>query len=304
VFDPQVAADAVVAALRPLGDAERAAGEKRYLKSELDFLGIRLPDLRSVVVAASREHRELGRADVISWALALWDGPLWEQRCAAVELLRARVRDLIADDLGAVATLIRAAAGWALVDPLAGDVAGQIALAHPQGWRRIDLWALDDDFWIRRSALLSLLPGIRAGRPDLARFDQYARPMLGENEFFVRKAIGWVLREIAKSEPGYVTAWTDRHLHAMSGVTFREAVRRLPQADARRLSHRRSQLQPRDRGRLPHIIRGQPSTITAQPRARTQVGPQGRGVPRQPWRRSSLATSRAVWQRRSVTDTQ
>ncbi len=237
IFDPRAAADAIVAALRPLGDPERAAAQKRYLKSELDFIGIRLPDLRRVVVAAAREHRELGRADVIAWALALWDGPLWEQRCAAVELLRARVRDLIPDDLATVATLIRAAAGWALVDPLAGDVAGRIALAHPRGWRHVDLWAVDD-FWIRRSALLSLLPGIRAGQPDLARFDRYALPMLGEKEFFIRKAIGWVLREISKSDPGYVAAWTDRHLHAMSGVTFREAVRRLPPADAQRLGER------------------------------------------------------------------
>jgi 3-methyladenine DNA glycosylase AlkD len=64
--------------------------------------------------------------------------------------------------------------------------------------------------------------------------------MLDEKEFFIRKAIGWVLREIAKSDPGYAAAWTDRHLHAMSGVTFREAIRRLPADDAHRLTSKRS----------------------------------------------------------------
>jgi 3-methyladenine DNA glycosylase AlkD len=60
-------------------------------------------------------------------------------------------------------------------------------------------------------------------------------PRLTEREFFIRKAIGWVLREISRQDPAYVAAWTRRHLDRMSGVTFREAVRRLPEADAARL---------------------------------------------------------------------
>jgi 3-methyladenine DNA glycosylase AlkD len=56
--------------------------------------------------------------------------------------------------------------------------------------------------------------------------------MLGEKEFFIRKAIGWVLRETSKRNPAYVAAWTGAHLNRVSGVTFREAVRRLPEAQA------------------------------------------------------------------------
>jgi 3-methyladenine DNA glycosylase AlkD len=59
--------------------------------------------------------------------------------------------------------------------------------------------------------------------------------MLAEKEFFISKAIGWVLREAAKKDPAYVAAWTRDHLDQMSGVTFREAVRRLPAEQAARL---------------------------------------------------------------------
>jgi 3-methyladenine DNA glycosylase AlkD len=83
--------------------------------------------------------------------------------------------------------------------------------------------------------LARVLPGIRVGRPDLERFDRYATPMLAETEFFIRKAIGWVLRDLSRKDPAYVITWTERHLGAMSGVTFREAVRRLPAQDAVRL---------------------------------------------------------------------
>jgi 3-methyladenine DNA glycosylase AlkD len=293
--DWRVASADVIAALRPLGTQERAVQAKRYLKSDLEFLGVTLPDLRRVVTAAARRQPVLGREEAIAWALTLWngtgwnqtgrnaaepdaagldaagldaaepdaagldaarldaaepdaagpdaarlDGVLWEQRIAAVELLRLRVRDLTSADLVTIETLIRAGAGWALVDPLAGDIAGQIVLRDTSGWRDIDRWADDKDFWVRRSALLSLLQGIRAGRPDLTRFDRYATPMLGEKEFFIRKAIGWVLRDLSKKDPAYVIGWTERHLTEMPGVTFREAVRRLPEADAARLIQQRS----------------------------------------------------------------
>jgi 3-methyladenine DNA glycosylase AlkD len=216
----------VIEALRPFGTPERAEAEKRYLKSELDFLGVRLPDIRSVV------KRQPNTDELVD---ALWRLPLWEARMAAVELLKLRVKNLTTADLARIERMIREGAGWALVDPLAGDIAGRMALNHPDAWPVIDRWAADADFWVRRSALLCLLPGIRAGRPDLDRLDRYAEAMIGEKEFFIRKAIGWVLRELSKKEPGYVIGWTERHLAVMSGVTFREAVRRLPEPDATRL---------------------------------------------------------------------
>ncbi len=121
------------------------------------------------------------------------------------------------------------------MDGLATNVAGAIALRDPAAWPLIDAWASDTDFWIRRSALLALLPGIRAGRADLARFTSYAEPMLAEQEFFIRKAIGWVLREISRRDPRWTASWTENHVCEISGVTFREAVRRLPAEEADRL---------------------------------------------------------------------
>ena len=63
--------------------------------------------------------------------------------------------------------------------------------------------------------------------------------MLAEKEFFISKAVGWVLRETAKKDPAYVAAWTLSHLDRMSGVTFTEAVRRLPGEQAALLRLRR-----------------------------------------------------------------
>jgi 3-methyladenine DNA glycosylase AlkD len=235
-FDPEAAAAQVRATMRPLADAERAGQARRYLKSDLDFLGVSVPAIRSAVTAAARSRPDPGREGVLAWARALWREPVHEHRTAAIEVLRHYVRGLEPADLALVEAWVREAHGWAYVDPLAGDIAGLIALRHADAWPLIDAWAADEDFWVRRSALLTLLPGIRNGQPERGRFERYATPMLAEKEFFIRKAIGWVLRETSKKDPGYVAAWTARHLDLMSGVTFREAVRRLPAEDAARLS--------------------------------------------------------------------
>jgi 3-methyladenine DNA glycosylase AlkD len=248
-FDAAAAAVALAGELRAIGNPERAAAERRYLKSDLEFFGVTVPDLRRVVTAAVRAQRAavknpISRDDMMAWAIELWGEPVHERRMAAVEVLRLVGTQLRADDLAAVEALIREARTWALVDSLAGEIAGSIALRDPAGWPRIDGWASDADFWVRRSAILSLLPGIRVGQPDLARFERYAASMLGEKEFFIRKAVGWVAREISTRDPAWVAAWTAAHASRMSGVTFREAVRRLPPGTADRLRAARAAPHP------------------------------------------------------------
>ena len=242
-FDPGSAAEAVTEELRLLGTPERAAGSKEYLKSDLEFYGVTVPDMRRVVTSAVRGYPGLDGAAVLAWAAALWRKPVFERRIAAVELLQqaAAAGRLAGDDqLAAIEELIRDSRTWALVDGLACNVAGVMARRHPAlSWPRIDAWASDGDFWVRRSALLALLPGIRWGKPDLARFTRYAESMIAESEFFIRKAIGWVLREIARRDPEFTAEWTENHLREMSGVTFREAVRRLPVREADRLKSMR-----------------------------------------------------------------
>jgi 3-methyladenine DNA glycosylase AlkD len=234
-FDPEAAALAVAETLRAAGTAERAVQEKRYLKSELEFFGVTVPEMRRVVTGAVRGYPGLDGAGMVAWAVALWGEPVHERRMATVEILTLAAPRLGAGELAVVERLVRESGTWALVDGLACNVAGQIALRDPQSWPVIDRWAVDADFWVRRSALLALLRGVRGRQPDLARFTRYAEPMLAEREFFIRKAIGWVLREISKRDPAWVTSWTELHLSEMSGVTFREAVRRLPAGEAERL---------------------------------------------------------------------
>jgi 3-methyladenine DNA glycosylase AlkD len=216
-------------ALRRVGTAARAASEKAYLKSDLDFAGAGVPAIRALVARWSKARPALHHDQVTGLVTALWTSPLYECRQAAVVLLERTSRLLGPADTGLLENLLRTSRTWALVDGLAVNVVGDIVDRWPEASDVLDRWAGDDDFWLRRSAMLALLRPLRAGGGDFERFARYAEAMLEEKEFFVRKAIGWVLREVAKRRPELVAAWLAPRVHRASGVTVREAVKPLPE---------------------------------------------------------------------------
>jgi alkylated DNA nucleotide flippase Atl1/3-methyladenine DNA glycosylase AlkD len=227
---------AIAARLRPLGTPARAAGSKAYLKSDLEFFGLTMPALRSEAKAWLREHPDLTREELGKLASALYRRAVFELRAFAVELLIARQKLLTAGDLDLLEDLLRRSHTWALVDAIAPQVVGPLAEREPAVGRRLDRWAKDRDFWLRRAALLTLLVPLRRGGGDWQRFARYADAMLEEKEFFIRKAIGWMLREIGKGRPALVVRFLEPRLDRVSGLTLREAVKYLPAADRQRLT--------------------------------------------------------------------
>lgn len=221
-------ASEVHAALEAAADPERAEREAAYLKSALEHLGVRVPVIRSQTRRAMREAGVSDRADVIALAEALWASPVHERRMAAVEVLRYRVRALDVRDLALVERMLCESGTWALVDAIAIEVAGPIAAADPDAGGVLDHWAGHDDFWVRRSALLALLVPLRSGAGDWQRFSRYADSMLHEREFFIRKAIGWVLRETAKQRPELVETWIRDRAGQVPVLAVREATKRMP----------------------------------------------------------------------------
>ena len=216
--------------LRARRNPTRAAGEKAYLKSEFDFLGVDLPTMRRIVQGIKGEYPQLDRGTLLALVNRLWSVPVFERRMTALLLLEASYPLLTAADIKLVERLIRQSRTWALVDDLAIAAAGPLVERHLELVGVLDRWAGDDDFWIRRSAMLALLRPLRKGAGDFARFARYADAMLEEREFFIRKAIGWVLRETGHKRPDLVYRWLLPRCSRASGVTVREAVRWLTPA--------------------------------------------------------------------------
>jgi 3-methyladenine DNA glycosylase AlkD len=220
-------AGAIGRGLRSAAIPGRAAREKAYLKSDLEFAGTPAGAIRSVARAWSAARPGLDHADLLAVTAALWAQPVFECRAAAVELLRHRPGLLQAGDAAQIEAMLRTSHTWALVDNLAEHVMGGLTQTFPQLNVTLDRWAGDGDFWVRRSALLTLLGPLRRGGGDFERFGRYADAMLAEREFFIRKAIGWVLRDTARRRPELVAVWLAPRVHLASGITVREAVKPL-----------------------------------------------------------------------------
>jgi len=233
--DPNALAGLIADELRAVGNPDRATQEKAYLKSDLEFFGESVWEIRRVAQAFVRGAKLLAHQDLVALVEALWAEPVFERRMASVVLLELHPKLLTAADLPLIERLLRESLTWALVDALATDVIGGILARSPvEVTSLLDRWATDPDFWIRRASLLAELQPLRKGA-DLAPFLRRADAMLDEREFFIRKAIGWVLREVGKRRTAEVVAWIAPRTHRASGVTMREVVRHLPVEERERL---------------------------------------------------------------------
>ena len=131
--------------LRASADPERARNEKAYLKSDLEFIGVAFFEVGRRIKALMREH-PIERDETLALAEDLWRPPIFELRAAAVEVLSRREKTLSAADLPFLERLIRESGTWALVDGLAGDVAGAVVVREPEAAAPVlDRWAADPE---------------------------------------------------------------------------------------------------------------------------------------------------------------
>jgi 3-methyladenine DNA glycosylase AlkD len=222
-----------------LGDPVRAAGAKAYLKSELAFIGVRIPDVRALARRYATEHAELEGAALFALVNELWDSRVHEQRSLAIAILERKRATLSLAHMERLRALVRDADTWAHVDWLAIKVVGALVERDRRAADALDGWAVDPSFWVRRAALLALHDPILRGAGDVARFTRLCVPMLPEREFFIRKAIGWVLRSMGRRNPAAARVFVRAHARGLSALSFREATRLLPEQDRQALTRLR-----------------------------------------------------------------
>ena len=154
-----------------------------------------------------------------------WRLPEREYQYFAVDLLRRYVRRLSSGFLPVARNLVTTVPWWDTVDALAAHVVGGLVAADPALTADMDAWIEDDDLWVARTALLHQL---RYGeRTDAGRLFAYCLRQSGHPDFFVRKAIGWCLREYAKTDPDAVRDFLAREGGRFAPLSVREALKNI-----------------------------------------------------------------------------
>jgi 3-methyladenine DNA glycosylase AlkD len=219
--------------LAEAGDPDRAPAMAAYMRSAMPFRGVTSVPLRAILTEVLSDHPLRDRAAWESGVRSLWDAAAYrEERYAAMALASHRLyrTHQDPDTLDLYAHLVVTGAWWDYVDALASHHVARILVSHPeQVTPRILAWSRDDDLWLRRTAILCQLH--RKADTDLVLLrDVVTSNLAGSRfggEFFIRKAIGWALRQHARVDPDWVRAFVAEHEGGLSALSRREALKHL-----------------------------------------------------------------------------
>jgi len=207
-----------------LANPEQAVKMRAYLRDQFVFLGIPTP-LRRATVAAL-DTRRIGQDELLEIVHAMWELPQREYQHAGIDLLMLHKKTLTLDVVGPLLALAQQKPWWETVDGLAA-VIGAVLRATAEGsagrHALMDQALADPSMWVRRIAMTHQL-GWRL-QTDRERLFRYALTLAQEDEFFIRKAIGWALRDYAKWDADAVVQFVVLHRQEFSPLTVREALK-------------------------------------------------------------------------------
>jgi 3-methyladenine DNA glycosylase AlkD len=222
-------ASAVRRELRKLADPVRPPQMQAYMKSMTPYLGVPVPLMRRTCKAV---FRDVAFADAGAWrdeVLALWRGAGYrEERYAAIELtgVRQAADFQTTEAMPMYEEMIVSGAWWDYVDTIASQRVGPILQRFPPVMKKLmRQWSRCDNLWKRRSSILCQLGA--KGRTDLKLLYDCIEPSLGEKEFFLRKAIGWALRQYAWTDEAEVLRYVEEQGNRLSPLSKREALRNI-----------------------------------------------------------------------------
>lgn len=199
----------------------RAIQMSAYMRNRFSFLGIPHPQL----AALSRPYlKEAAKESHIDWNFvsAFWEKSYREAQYIAIDYLVKVVKKMEASDLAKIMDLIETKSWWDTVDHLS-KVTGMLVERYPQLILVMIDWSRNDNIWIRRVAILFQL--MYREKTNTAVLEQILANNRGSGEFFIDKAMGWILRQYSKTNPLWVRNYIDNNRSELSKLTLREAAK-------------------------------------------------------------------------------
>jgi 3-methyladenine DNA glycosylase AlkD len=206
-----------------VADPGRAEAMAAYMRHQFPFLGVPSPQLKLALRAV--QPGRLGQAELTTVSRRLWQLPEREYQYAACALLSRFAKGCGPDFLEVAHDLIVTRSWWDTVDPLASHTVGTLVRQHSQLVTTMDEWVRSENIWLARTAILYQLRYKEA--TDADRLFRYALIKADHPDFFMRKAIGWALRQYAWVAPEAVRAFVQAHEAKFSGLTKRQALKNL-----------------------------------------------------------------------------
>ena len=218
--------EAIRRALAEVADPAKAPEMRRYMKSAMPFLGVPKPVRARALKEVFAAHPFTSREEWVAAMLEVWRGAEFrEERYAALDLAGRHPRWRGVDLLPVYDELVVTGAWWDLVDETASRLVGPLLREFPEEVTPVmRAWARDGDRWRRRVSVICQL-GSKADT-DLDLLAEAIEANIDDPDFFLRKGIGWALRQHSRVDPGWVRAFVDAH-PGLSALSRREALKHL-----------------------------------------------------------------------------
>lgn len=202
---------------------QEAAKQNAYLKDKFIHFGLKTPVRREITTPVISDLKVYSIEDIMHFATLCFDQKEREFHQLGTDVLIKYAKKLPENSLPYIRKKIETHSWWDTVDMLAAKVLGTFLLNHPQHLPEIDKWITDDNMWIRRSAMLYQLK--YKEKTDQKRLFDYCLQRADENEFFIRKVIGWTLREYKRTNPQAVEDFVVENENKLSNLSKKEALR-------------------------------------------------------------------------------
>lgn len=213
-------------ALDTMSVPEKALGMASYMKSTMPFKGVPSPAVRRTVRALAKEHPFTSAQELHATVTHLWTVATYrEERYAAIMLTDSTLGRGEPALLPFYAVVIGTGQWWDYVDSIAPRLCELLQQHRAVMEPVLREWSIHPNFWFRRAAIISQLAGKSA--TDTQLLSEVIAPNLADREFFIRKAIGWALRQHARTDPGWVRQYVAVHEEQLSPLSRREALKHL-----------------------------------------------------------------------------
>ena len=224
--DSATVSEFVSGELQKHANPTNAVQMQAYLKTEKPFYGVKAPTLNSIVKDVKETFQFTTQTEYNDIILHLWSLPHREEKYVSVKLAIKCSKFITLDALPVFEKMIREGQWWDFIDPVSTNLVGKLLKKYPTEMNKIlDKWIEDEDMWIRRSAILSHLK--HKENTDQKRLFEYCLQCAHEKEFFIRKAIGWALREYSKTKPEVVSNFIQEHNETLSNLSKREGMKHI-----------------------------------------------------------------------------
>ncbi|MBO57525.1 MAG: hypothetical protein CMA77_00800 [Euryarchaeota archaeon] len=203
-----------------------AAHMQRYLKTSMDFYGVKSPIHNEIVAEVKKLFPITNQEEYNLIITHIWDLSHREEKYISIKLARKWKQFITLDAISVYEKMIREGQWWDFIDPISQGLVGILLMNNRKEMNEIlDKWITDENLWIRRSAILAHLK--HKENMDQEKLFSYCIQCAHEKEFFIQKAIGWVLREYSKTQPEGVSNFIEENNELLSNLSIREGMKHI-----------------------------------------------------------------------------